>query len=95
MGKLENKFTQAATGTKNEEKEYMEYLVGFIRKLEKDLERKKKTYEAHLYSALDAIKSLESVGHSREEIISLLQTEPLSQWSKIHKRINASNEFKK
>ena len=44
-------------------------------------------YEEEIKKSIAAIKDLETIGKSKEEIIHLLITEPLSQWDKLVKRI--------
>ena len=44
-------------------------------------------YKQELVDAIIAIKELEKIGKSREEIINLVTNEPLSRWEKLVKRI--------
>jgi len=61
-----------------------------LRKIEQD----EKKFKNHIEKALDVVAKLEKIGFSREEMIGLLQTERLNQWSKAFERIKNSDDFK-
>jgi len=49
-------------------------------------------YQKEIINSIDAVKELEQMGKSRDEIIHLLITEPLSRWDKLVKRIQETKK---
>jgi hypothetical protein len=73
-------------------KRYTRFNSNLVEQVSED---EKYKYYQNIKKSLKVTNNLEAVGFSREEIVALLQLEPIGRWPKIFERFKEGQEFKK